>query len=99
MWISRGNIPHTQRIQSIPREISVLNSLTTSRELLRNLELNGISVGSTRRKANPSGNSLGGSSRRRAPSPASATQSSWQPSKKGLGIPTFSRRYQGSRLG
>src|SRR6266540_719792 len=47
----------SQRIQSIPGEISVPNSLTTSRGLLRNLELNGISVGSTRRKANPSENS------------------------------------------
>src|SRR6266540_6292029 len=65
----------SQRIQSIPGEISVPNSLTTSRGLLRNLELNGILVGSTRRKVNPSGNSLGGSSRR-TPSLVSTMQSS-----------------------
>src|SRR5438105_3517614 len=33
------------------------------------------------------------------PSPASATQSSWQPSEKGSRIPTFSRRCQGSHRG
>src|SRR5437868_3307103 len=50
----------------------------------------------TKRKTSPSGNSSGGSSRRRTPSPASVTQSSWQPFEKGSRISTFSKRYQGS---
>src|SRR5438128_12481771 len=48
------------------------------------------------KKGESLGNSSDGSSRRRTPSPASATQSSWQPSEKGSRIPTFSRRWQGS---
>src|SRR5438128_2840063 len=89
----------SQRTLSIPGEISAPSSSATFRERIRDLELNGICIGSTRRKVNPFGNSLDGSSRRRTPSPASATQSSWQPSDKGSRIPTSSRRCQGSSQG
>src|SRR6266540_2187131 len=81
----------SQRTLSIPGEISAPYSLTTSRGLLQKLELNGISIGSTRRKENPFGNSFGGSSRIRTPSPVSTTQSSWKPSEKGSRILTSSR--------
>src|SRR5438132_9989121 len=50
-----------QRTPSVPGEISVPSSSTTSGELLRNLELNGIFIRSNKRKANPFGNTSGGS--------------------------------------
>src|SRR6266508_1199197 len=50
-----------QRIQSIPGEISIPNSSTTTRGHLRNLGLSGISTRSHKRKTKPSGTTSGGS--------------------------------------
>src|SRR5438105_13294441 len=50
-----------QRIQSIPGEISVPNSSTTTRERLRNLGLSGIFTRSHKRRTKPSGTTSGGS--------------------------------------